>query len=248
MLGILLAAVHLAFGQFSGGSGTELAPYLIGSAADLNAIRTTYLGTSGSPIYYQQTADIDLGSISNWQPIGAQGTSAYVHYDGAGHSISNLTITRSGESSIGLFGWLSGSIRNLSLDSGSVEAFWYVGSLVGRLDSGTISNCASKVSVTGVNNVGGLVGWNQTGTIRFSAYRGGTVSGNNTVGGLIGFNSGGTLSGCYSAAGVSGTGNTGGLIGSGSGTVADSYWDTTVSGQMKSRRLRSTKLSVKHKV
>jgi len=236
--GILFAAVHFAFGVFSGGDGSEGSPYLIGSATDLNAIRTTYLGSFGSPIYYQQTADINLSGIANWEPIGSSSPQAYLHYDGASNRISNLTISRPSENYIGLFGKLSGSVRNLALDSGfgSVAASSYVGSLVGFLNGGTIEGCRSTVSVSGSTSVGGLVGWNEGGTLQDSCYRtGAVVAAGSYAGGLIGYN-GGPVDGCYAAASVSAGSFPGGLAGwAGSGSsVANSYWDTTVSGQATS--------------
>jgi hypothetical protein len=235
--GVLLAALHLAFAQFpGGGSGTEGDPYLVSSAEHLNAIRTPYLGSLGSPLYYRQTADIDLSGFLNWEPIGSSTIPAYVNYAGASNRISNLTITRSSESGVGLFGKLAGSIQDLALDSGSVTANSWGGSLVGFLDGGTIQGCRSTVSVSGSSSIGGLVGWNEGGALQDSCYRTGSVEATGSyAGGLVGYN-GGTVDGCYAAGSVSAGTFPGGLVGwaGGGASVAGSYWDTTVSGQAAS--------------
>ncbi len=234
LAGLLLAVVPSAHAQFSGGSGTEADPYLISSPADLNAVRGAHLGSLGTPRYYRQTADIDLSGIANWEPIGSLSTAAYVHYDGNHKRILNLTINRAAESGIGLFGYLvSGSIRNLYLESGSVTANFFAGSMAGRMDNGTIEGSESRVAVSGANNIGGFVGYFQGGLLRHSAYRAAAVSGANTVGGLVGYNAGGSIETSFAAGSVSGTGNTGGLVGlSGSGAVVtQSYWDTQASTQ-----------------
>ena len=50
-------------------------------------------------------ADIDLSAYPNWEPINmCNGT-----YDGNGFNVTNLTISRSTEDRIGLFGDLSGT-------------------------------------------------------------------------------------------------------------------------------------------
>lgn len=230
---VLLSAVSAKAQLFGGGSGTAGEPYLIGTPTHLNNIRNE-LGTSGSPKYYRQTSDIDLSGDTNWQPIGTLSNAAFVHYDGDNHSISNLNISRSGESNIGLFGYLKGSIRNLALESGSVTGNTYVGTLAGRLDDGSISNCTSRVSVSG-STAGGLVGYNLRGMLRNSSARGATVSGNSIIGGLVGFNSSGTGAYSFAAMQIVGSSSAGGLFGSDSGgTVTACYWDTQVSGKSTS--------------
>ena len=61
----------------------------------------------------------------------------------------------------------------------------------GYTDGATIANIGlENVDVTGNNNVGGLVGYNDGGGIS-NSYAAGTVEGNDEVGGLVGFNDGG---------------------------------------------------------
>jgi len=88
--------------------------------------------------------------------------------------------------------------------------------------------------VTGVDNVGGLVGYNSGSvTVSFST---GPVSGSNAVGGLVGYN-GGSIATTYSEGAVEGSGDyVGGLVGGSGdqGLVQSSFWDTDASGQATS--------------
>ncbi|GAG92395.1 unnamed protein product, partial [marine sediment metagenome] len=114
-------------------------------------------------------------------------------FDGSGHTISNFTYTSTEGDKVGLFGYVGkwrvvdAEIKDLGLINPNVDAGSgdKVGSLVGWLGDGTITNCYVEA---------------------------GSVSGNEAVGGLVGFNFGGTINNCYSSCDVSGTGwNVGGL-------------------------------------
>ncbi len=72
-----------------------------------------------------------------------------------------------------------------------------VGGLVGYNNGGTITASYATGAVSGTNQVGGLAGWNEAlGTITAS-YATGAVSGTNQVGGLAGYNDGGTITASY---------------------------------------------------
>lgn len=74
--------------------------------------------------------------------------------DGMGYTISDLTIERSGESYVGLFGCLTESARvtNLTL-SGSISGQSSVGGIAGK-NLGLIRNVANKAAVKGNSSVG----------------------------------------------------------------------------------------------
>ena len=59
---------------------------------------------------------------------------------------------------------------------------------------------------------------------------GGSVGGSKYVGGLVGFNNGGTISNSYATGGVSGESNVGGLVGYSTGAVTNSYATGSVTG------------------
>jgi len=239
LAGALLALPLCVQAQWTG-SGTAGSPYLVGSRTALDAIRNK-TGQPGAPIYYSQTAHIDLAG-ADWTPI-AQGTVAYLHYDGAGFAIRNLNVRQADSSSpnVGLFGGLEGSVRNLKLEGGRVEGQQNVGAIVGSLANGLIENCEVQVTVAGRYKVGGLVGFMSNSTIRRSLHRGASVfavSSGFYAGGLVGEASAASrIEDSFAASPVSGP-TSGGLLGYADTqtTVSRSYWDTQVSGQTASAR------------
>jgi hypothetical protein len=83
-------------------------------------------------------------------------------FDGDGHAISNLRLSRTNTSRLGLFGYVAdpnAQIRHLRLTDPNVQGADYVGALVGTLVGGTVTDCHIEAgSVHGNTNVGGLVG------------------------------------------------------------------------------------------
>jgi len=216
---------------FSGGSGTDSDPYLVASKQDLTDLNgcDTFWGNS-----FLQTANIDMGSdqwttTTGTDPDPDEGGTAFSGtYDGGDFTISNLDIAVS-EDYVGLFGYVTGDIRNVNLDNtNSVTGDSNVGALVGRLRSGTVTNSSSAVNVVGVDTaIGGLVGTNY-GTISDS-HATGNVTGTGDqeeMGGLIGRQrSTGRVSNSYATGNVTGIDNIGGLIGEGDeGSIASGVY------------------------
>ncbi len=218
------------------GSGTEGSPYQIESWQNLYWISQN---TARWDKHYIQTANIvfpsEIYSWDNnkgWTPIGNDHTTFSGTYDGQNHSILGLTIERPATDYQGLFGSLTGTIKNLGLAFGSFSGVTgrnYVGALAGS-NRGTIQNVYSSVPVTGSLYVGGLVGNNMnfdlTGKIEY-CYSIGMVNGIDQVGGLIGNNSG-DISNSYSLSDVYRRSDTltnfGGFVGYFySGTITNSY-------------------------
>ena len=176
--------------------------------------------------HYELTQDIDLANI-NFNSIGHNSIVQFSGiFDGRGHTIRGLYIARIGHNSQGLFRVLEsgGEIKNLGLVDVDVTASYYVGSLVGILRGGTITNCYSTGSISGTNsigNVGGLVGRMTSGTI-IGSYTNVNLDGVNRVGGLVGEMFGGKIENSYSVVDLlhvggflsSRTSPYGGLIGS----------------------------------
>ncbi|HUW29017.1 MAG TPA: GLUG motif-containing protein [Sulfuriferula sp.] len=224
-----------------GSDGSVKAYTVITSLGAAGSATTTDLqGMYGNKVLnYALGANIDATATSSWNtgagfvPIGAYGTSYLGTFDGLGHTISNLTINRTGTDNVGLFGYVgaSGSVLNVGLLGGSAAGNKSVGGLVGRNVQGTISNSYATGAVSGSNYTGGLVGCNDQGTVS-NSYATGTVSGNANLGGLVGSNLHGTVSNSYATGAVSGNSNVGGLVGYGNnyGTISNSYATGTVSG------------------
>jgi hypothetical protein len=222
-----------AEGKYGGGSGTAEDPYLIYTPEQMNAIGTD---ANDWDKCFKLMADIDLSVYtgtsfniiaSNWDnPFNGV-------FNGNDHIISNFTYTSPGTSYIGLFGYVTGEIKDLELIAPNVDAGTgrYVGSLVGWLKERTITSCCVKgVSVSGNSHVGGLVGHiSDNGTIS-NCYATGSVSGDSRVGGLVGRNYRGTITNCCSSGHVSGTKYVGGLVGESFDTITNCCSSGHVSG------------------
>src|SRR5574344_1845214 len=159
----------------------------INTAQDLDNIRNNLSGK------YILMADIDLSSISNWDPLGDDTTQFTGTFDGNGHVIKNLTIDRINEYNVGLFEATSGAtISNVGLENVNVKGQNYVGGLLGQNYDSTVSNSYATGSVTGTYIVGGLVGQNYGSSTVSNSYATGSVTGTDEVGGLVGYNSSST--------------------------------------------------------
>ena len=197
------------------GSGTEQNPYQIGTAAEL-----LWFGQQVADRYYSiwatLTADIDMeGEI--WPTlVEYRGT-----FDGAGHTISNLTIP---EGFVALL--TGGTIKNLTLDA--TCRVTGDGSICGSLsENGTIQNCTNKADVTNSSRViytGGICGQiYTTGTIE-NCINLGNVTGSRIAGGICGQQMAGTIQNCSNIGTVSG-GEAGGICGRLSdGSIFNCHW------------------------
>lgn len=175
--------------SFAGGSGTAEDPYLIADGAQLKRFAAIVNGTDGmtqnTAACGRLTADILLNDTTNWTswettapantwtPIGNSWENQFIGIlDGDGHSVSGIYIN-SGTDYQGLVGVLG--------------------------EGGTLQDLGVKASyIKGVNQVGGLCGWN-FGTVT-NCYNTGSVAGNGLVGGLVGGVCGrnyATVTNCY---------------------------------------------------
>ncbi|MFC1644147.1 GLUG motif-containing protein, partial [Candidatus Omnitrophota bacterium] len=165
-------------------------------------------------------------------------------FDGGSYTISTLTMDRSGESWVGLFGCTAGAtIQDIGLEGVNIiDGYYGIGALVGKLDqSSTLSNAYSTGSVNGNGSsimVGGLVGTAYTNSSIANCYSTVTVTGGKNLGGLIGnLVYGSTISNSYSTGSVSwnGSGDNGfgglaGAIAYDNATIANCYSTSSVSG------------------
>ncbi|MBR3073817.1 InlB B-repeat-containing protein, partial [Fibrobacter sp.] len=118
--------------------------YDIAIADDLRHLAAAVkAGNSGSGKTFFQTADIDLASVDNFKPIGyADSTTFAGNYDGNRHVVSGLKVSGS-LNYAGLFGTVSGEIKNVILMNPSVSSSNNgadVGAIIGKL-TGNASNC-----------------------------------------------------------------------------------------------------------
>lgn len=191
---------------------------------DAAALQDIASGLTGN---YALGANFDAASITNFVPLGNATTPFTGNFDGLGHTISGLTISRPTTDYVGLFGYTSGSaLRNVGLVGGDIAGQNYVGGLAGY-NQGTINHTYSSANVTAYNYTGGLVGWHVSGAIGDS-FSSGAVSGNYQVGGLVGVNnkytdSGCTISNAYSSGAVTAADAVGGVAGSNYGLLNNVY-------------------------
>ncbi|MBP6672326.1 MAG: T9SS type A sorting domain-containing protein [Bacteroidetes bacterium] len=229
-----------------GDGGTSANPYEIASLDNLYWLSQN---SAQWGKYYMQSADIDAASTSGWHagagfsPIG-WATKFTGHYAGHGHTISNLTISRSSTDYVGFFGQTNGAvIDSLGLVNVSITGSSYVGGIVGWSESGTISYCYTTGAVTGVSVIGGMVGQNYSngpaGLVTNSYSTATVTASGNTAGGIAGDNLGSfsssyvTISYCYSAGAVSASSLVGGISGRNyaRAIVTRCLWNTESTGQ-----------------
>ena len=121
------------------------------------------------------TADIDLGGLDQWVPIGCGGHFFSGVFDGCGHTVRNMTIKKDYPGSYGLFGFCTGTIENLNI-TGSItcvaaDVHSAVGGIAGLVVGGHISNCTADLTIDSNRlslgmYAGGVVGQLREGAIR----------------------------------------------------------------------------------
>jgi hypothetical protein len=224
--------------KYGGGTGEPNDPYLIYTAEQMNEIGRS-VNWDDWDKHFLLCADIDLSGYTgtSFNIIGISYSNPFRGvFDGNGHTISNFTYTSTGTNYIGLFGYVIGVINDLGLIDADVDAGTgrYVGSLVGRLLTGIVTNCyVQGASVSGDRYLGGLVGRNYPGTIT-NCYSKGSVSGDRYLGGLVGTNhNDSTIINCYSTASVTGDLFAGGLVGMNeNGTIYNCFSSGSVSSNV----------------
>jgi hypothetical protein len=216
--------------QFTGGTGTELDPYRVSGAPDLNEVRNY------PSAYFIQTADINLGvapwnSGTGWQPIGTSSAPFTGHYNGNIYSVNGLTINQTAGQNQGLFGYLSGAeISNVTVTGCSISGSSNVGALVGYANGGSITDCNSSGTVSGSGLIGGLIGSIQSATVTSSGSSASVTCTQEWGGGFAGRANSSDITRCFSVGSVSGQFATGGFLGAFYyGLISECYSSSIVS-------------------
>ena len=187
----------------------------VASIGDLRDLRTginsgaafTYKGTpvpaGGLGTTFTVTADFALGE-AQWTPIGTMESPFLGIFDGNGHTLSGLAHTTAAMSK-GLFGYVSGKVKNLTLTEVNVSTSRNFGSIATYLAGAEaeVSNCHVKGELTATAPAYCLRG-----------YRGGIV-------GVM--SSGATISGCLNEVEISDNGRysyNGGIVARAVGTCS----------------------------
>jgi len=212
------------------GNGTTDDPYVITNASELREVpddlNASYV--LGSDINASETAQ--WNNESGFDPIGNDSHRFAGRFDGAGHTITGLTIDRPGTEHVGLFGYIDagGQVGNLTVANATIAGASKVGGLA-AMNDGTIQNTSSSGAVNGSNFVGGLVGKN-SGSIR-TATATAVVNGVEFVGVLVGDNRG-TIRDASAAGSANGSFPVGGLVGGSNGIIRNTSASTTVTGSL----------------
>lgn len=172
-------------------------PNGIDSPEDLAWFISYVNGLNGSPANLSAdaklTADVNMNE-NFWVPIGTAGKPYTGTFDGNGHTISGLEITKAStaDAEYGMFGHLKGTVKNLTVNqsyfsSGTNNTNVYkIGTIAAVMEGGTISNCEvlsflnTKSKKDGIA-LGGFVGQvtgasvieNSTSSSRLQTYLGG---------------------------------------------------------------------------
>lgn len=137
----------------------------------------------------------------------------------------------------GLIGYNNTMVLSSSYSTANISGANRVGGLMGETNGGiatSLNYASGSVTATG-NYAGGLVGYNGFAFVITNSYATGNVSGVNAVGGFVGYHHNGDITRSYSSGSVSGSSLLGGFIGqNNAGTVSSSYWNITTSGQASS--------------
>ncbi|HOQ31060.1 MAG TPA: GLUG motif-containing protein [Candidatus Hydrogenedens sp.] len=190
---------------------------------------------------FELIKDIDMSGI-DLPPIGTNKDNPFKgKFDGKGYKIIGLTINRTSENYVGLFGYVDtkGEIKNLNIENASVSGSSFVGILAGQ-SYGTVSNCYTEGSVSGYtsassstsSSIGVLIGQNH-GTVS-SCRAKGSISGSTNISsiGILAGQNYGTISSCHAEGSVSGYASIGGAVGSNSGKISSCYAEVTTQGSI----------------
>ena len=178
---------------------------------------------------------------SGWDPIGVDAAQFSATFNGNGHVVRNLFISRGSRSVTALFSALrpNAEVRALGLPGAYVVGNWSTAALAGE-NYGRVAAVWASGTVQGLGNVGGLTGVLRQGGRILASYSTAAVactgtSASHRAAGLAGLSQStvapSAITASYSTGAVTGACPSGSKSGlSSGGTVAASYWDATLSG------------------
>ena len=165
---------------FAGGSGSKYAPYLIENKEQLALVEDDLAAC------YRLTADIELeeadferGALFEYIGFGRGAADGFTGvFDGNGYTIRGLRSDKVMQY-VGLFGKLSGTVKNVILEDCELRSTMYdvyVGGIAAWVDGGTIENCSVSGNISGwsastdsknaKNSTGGIAGYAREAVIK----------------------------------------------------------------------------------
>ena len=177
------------------GSGTEADPYLLHNAQEVQGLaQDVNYGNSYEGKYIALAGDIDMSSLTQaYRSIGRTDERPFKgHFDGRGHTISNLTISTGEEPNTGLFGYAGEgcSFKDVNLSGLNLESSGeYAGGLVAQ-SYGPVTNVHVSGTIAHHNSYGGgIAGGMYRSEVKDCSFSG-KITGMGSTGGLVGITRG----------------------------------------------------------
>ena len=165
---------------------SEADAYVITSTEDLDLLASRVnSGTNYSGKYFKVDRDITYSHTTAWDnssstennftPIGYSSSHVFKgHFDGQGHTISGIRVTRVNDDYNGLFGYLAGgTVKNVILSDARIVGYDNCAGIAGYCQGSTITNCWVKSNV----GIGGQKKRGYVGGIASNLLDQGTISG-----------------------------------------------------------------------
>ena len=188
-----------------GGEGTTSSPYIINTKEELKQVNLKLNKV------YQLNSDIDLTDEERFYVIGSNYNPFTGTFDGHSHEISNLSLKNEKLSFAGLFGRITGTVKNIVAKNMKINGNVNTGGLCGS-STGSLINIKISSIVTGNLYVGGLTGY---GNIANQVLVSSNVNGSNYVGCVGGY--GGVSSGLCIKGNITGNSNVNRIYGASRG-------------------------------
>src|SRR5690554_6678398 len=170
----------------SGGLGTATVPFLIKNEEDMHELsRMVLLGNVYKNYYFKVDDGVTELDLGDFIPVGTSARPFQGNFNGNGVNFI-VDINKATTDNIGIFGYINNSavIENFSV-SGSVIGRNNVGGILGYTDIGTVRNVYNTAYIQGGTGVGGLIGNHYRGTLQ-NSFNLGEVKGSQYVGGIVG--------------------------------------------------------------
>ncbi len=225
---------------FCGGAGSLVDPYLICTCPQLQQMEADV------DAHYRLASDIDCTSFdagdgNGFRPVGDSDWEGRFRgsLDGDGYIISNLSISRSAENNVALFGATrDATVQQVGLSSATVAGGEKTAGLIGFMDGGQVSECFVTGAVTGGWSAGGLVAYAFYGAIADS-YSAASVDGGLDSGLAIGIIDNSTVDRVYTSGAAASSGLT--FLGYElTSTTSGAFFDCTVAGSCTASRAAPT--------
>jgi len=171
-----------------------------------------------------------------WNPLGdtsGRGENYFMSvFEGRGYTIQNLTINRPEQNYIGLFGATAegAEIYSLHLLKVNIIGGSETGGLVGDLDNTVVENVSVTGGVTGVDAVGGLVGYSEFSSIYQASFVGRVYGMGDEVAGIAGCSEYDSIDSVAHIGPVTGSSVVGGVIGCNYSTLRDVFSTGVITG------------------